>query len=70
MKREDVIRMAREAQMPLDGALEHFAALVSEAERDACARICEQLGNDDSIDEMEYRAFRKAEETIRARGET
>lgn len=50
-----------------------FATLAAEwgaqQERDACAKLCEALGNDASIDEMEYRAFREADEAIRARGE-
>ena len=51
MNREDIIRMAREAQMPfywrtgeityLD-KLEAFAALVASAEREACAKIVEE----------------------------
>ena len=55
MNREDIIRMAREAQeVPLDQSdtdlwglfteqLEHFAALVAAAERKACARVCDDL---------------------------
>lgn len=39
------------------------------AEREACAKVCEALGNDASIDEMEYLAFRKADEAIRSRGD-
>ena len=50
-----------------------FAALAAEwgaqQERDACAKLCEALGNDASIDDLAYQAFREAEETIRARGE-
>ena len=50
MSREDIIRMARECQfahyyesgdlvaMP---QLERFAALVAAAEREACAKVCE-----------------------------
>ena len=55
MTREDIIRMAREAgidwhsQWDDDGAnrLDRFAALVAEAERtaerEACARVCENI---------------------------
>jgi len=59
MTREDIIRMAREAgiehlenveemRSPMsDGVwledLEHFAALVAAAEREACAKLCESL---------------------------
>jgi enoyl reductase-like protein len=50
MTREEIIRMAQEAQMPfywrtgeityLD-KLERFAALVASAEREACAKVCD-----------------------------
>ena len=54
MNREDIIRMAREAgaAFPADGSyhrfeseenLEHFAALVASAEREACAEIADRL---------------------------
>ena len=66
MNREDVTRMAQEAQMPfywrtgeityLD-KLERFAALVASAEREACAKLCD-----------EARAARLAEQ-IRSRGD-
>lgn len=50
-----------------------FAALAAawgaQQEREACAEICYGLGNDSSIDDLAYEAFREAEETIRARGE-
>ena len=52
MNTEDIIRMAQEAQMPfywrtgeityLD-KLEAFAALVASAEREACARVCDDI---------------------------
>ncbi len=47
MTRDDIIRMAREAGGSLGGfggtvsELERFAALVAAAEREACARVCE-----------------------------
>ena len=59
MTREDIIRMAREAggtvMEPYDygaepdrmilryGALERYAALVAKAEREACAKVCEDI---------------------------
>lgn len=59
MNRDDIIRMAREAgltvQSPSWGYTEHyhfagfeqpferFAALVAAAEREACARVCEEV---------------------------
>ncbi len=51
MTRDDIIRMAREAgiskpwdQEPVKWeTLERFAALVAAAEREACAKTCEEL---------------------------
>ena len=57
MTRDDIIHMARECQLigmrpHLDGiyeqALERFAALVAEREREACAKVCEEVGNRDA----------------------
>ncbi len=42
MTRDDIIRMAREAGVPL--ACERFAALVAANEREACARIASSYG--------------------------
>ena len=56
MDREDIIRMAREAAEGMEGFTpkvkdpsgavlefyERFAALVASAEREACAKICEE----------------------------
>ena len=47
MTREDIIRMAREAGLTglreagVLGNFERFAALVAAAEREACAKVCE-----------------------------
>ena len=46
MTKEDIIRMAREAgfeehQAKFDTRFEPFAKLVAEAEREACAEICD-----------------------------
>ena len=54
MNREDIIRMAREvSNTPVDhhatpdlfgvSQIERFAALVAAAEREACAKVCEEL---------------------------
>jgi hypothetical protein len=55
LKRDDIIRMAREAGLytkcevhsavPFDQLLERFAALVAAAEREACAKLCDALKN-------------------------
>ena len=48
MTRDDIMRMSREALTKDDGGylstyeyLERFAALVAAAEREACAKVCE-----------------------------
>ena len=47
MNREDIIRMAREAEFHpiaggiVEGNLLRFATLVASAEREACAKVCE-----------------------------
>ena len=48
MARDDIIRMAREAHLVMydydHPSLERFAALVAAAEREACAKVCEEPG--------------------------
>ena len=80
MNREDIIAMVQEAiisfpnQNPFDFRLlqietiERFAALVAAAEREACWKVCEALGNNAEIDEIVCSAFQQADEAIRARG--
>jgi hypothetical protein len=84
MTREDIIRMAREAGICMANsillpapngqveALEHFAALVAEAEREACAKVCEQPSDEIQItDDISQRIYKDAfdcAEAIRARG--
>lgn len=56
MTREDIIHMAREAEMYEDGKffvlehgeLERFAALVAAAEREACAHIAWNMEPDEN----------------------
>jgi hypothetical protein len=74
MNRDDIIRMAREAdllvlaQIPDDSVfvadLERFAALVAAAEREACAAVCEEHWYIDG----QHTAYEFAR-TIRARGQ-
>ena len=73
MNREQIIRMAREAEHLViedyytngpvrafsEAQLERFAALVASAEREACAKICE---------EHSTWTGRMCAETIKARG--
>jgi len=72
MAREDIIRMAREANLPSchtthPKALERFAALVAAHEREECAKLCE-----DEIERIRPLYSVTAEnctKVIRARGE-
>jgi hypothetical protein len=80
MNREDIIRMAREAGciprrhpeydndiqvFATPDVLERFAALVAAAEREACAKVCEELRDEDG-----YEAWNtECAAAIRARGE-
>jgi hypothetical protein len=53
MTRDDIIRMAREAGLMVETSdgwdvwqpdnLEQFAAVVAAAEREACAKVCDEL---------------------------
>ena len=78
MNKEDIIRMAEEAggflgEVPRGDAwmfakdeyLERFAALVASAEREACAKLCDDL-DDDIVDGL---AGWQYAEAIRARGQ-
>ena len=64
MTRDDIIRMAREAELLLDigttfpyaegtdigPMLKRFAALVAAAEREACAKLCDELRDEDGFE--------------------
>lgn len=72
MTRDDIIRMALEALLPAchlthPKALVRFAALVAAAEREACAKVCEEGGKDES-GRIHVQAWGAAKD-IRARGE-
>jgi len=65
INREDIIRMARDANLPSchlthPKALERFAALVAAHEREECAKVCEEPG---------WNAANWCAKHIRARGE-
>jgi len=75
MTREDIIRLAREAGFDdffcRDLTLERFAALVAEAEREACARVCDEEDGDTpdwETDCVWSQAARHCAKAIRARG--
>ena len=75
MNREDIIRMAREANIKqaietphllMIPELERFAALVAAAEREACARVCEEQDTGQGL--LHDRAVIECADAIRARG--
>jgi hypothetical protein len=74
MKRDDIIRMANEAWLTpvahIPNILE-FAALVAAAEREACAKVAEQIEHEifDAIGDPRIREFKpKIAFAIRERG--
>jgi len=79
MTKDDILSMAKEAGIDdwwesggnwrsvLDGHLERFAALIAEKERDACAKVCYDVGLFHEVSQGSDLAFELAE-AIRARG--
>ena len=75
MTRDDIIKLAREAGFdPHDMSddftcnlidIERFAALVAAAEREACARVCDELAAKDKLSNY----YAVAARAIRARGQ-
>ena len=81
MTRDDIIRMAHEAgdlfvtEFGVASAtpewLERFVALVAAAEREACAKVCEELRPSKSeFDQRDYNGCTDSAVAIRARGNT
>ena len=82
MNQDDIIRMAREAGLEMDDSLvlepeviwyisqetlKRFAALIAAHEREACAKLCEEGGRDES-GRIHVQAWGCAK-AIRARGQ-
>ena len=78
MTRDDIIRMAREAgwtEYSLLHAvelqrLETFAALVTAAEREACAKVCDEVECGSSMMIEERQTANECARKIRARGQS
>jgi len=83
MNRDDIIRMAREAgyiELAKEAGWEyadddhgfeplwHFAVLVAAAEREACAKVCEENADDDTEGEWDSACINCAYH-VRARGQ-
>jgi len=75
MTKDDIIRMAREAgfneiqtnAMVFGAILERFAALVAAAEREACAKLCQE--EIDRVKPIYSVVAENAMKAIRARGQ-
>ena len=78
MNREEIIRMAMEAGMPewlqedwfadpFDSFAMKFANLVAAAEREACAKVCEEY--QDAVDRHRWPNGYECADAIRARGQ-
>ena len=79
MTKDDIIRMAREAGMVWASGLngngyhinhpddiERFASLVAAAEREACAKVCDEMASRDKLSNY----YAVAAKAIRERGNT
>ena len=76
MTRKDIIRMAQEAnvycttrQPTLDAMLERFAALVAAAEREACAKVCNERAQKKDLSNHRRCDADLLASAIRARGQ-
>lgn len=82
MTRDEIIRMAREAGLSIRGhydetgstpsELERFAALVAAAEREECAKVCDQrkiITPEWQLDQHYNQGASHCAAAIRARGE-
>jgi hypothetical protein len=80
MTNEDIIRMAREAgfeRTKMHNALEQFAYIVAAAEREACAKLCDENTNPNAdkyepVSQYQSGCYITAEylaEAIRGRGQ-
>jgi hypothetical protein len=60
MTSDEVYKLIEANGLTLHGDIEHFAALVASAEREACAKVCDDASEPDGAD---------LAERIRARGQ-
>ena len=55
MTSDQIFKLIEDNKLNLHGDIEHFADLVAEKEREACARICAEVGMWDLVHEIEGR---------------
>ena len=65
MTSDEVYKLIEANGLTLHGDIEHFAALVASAEREACANICETL----ELPEWPDKVRQPLAQAIRARGQ-
>ena len=63
MTRDEIIKLVEDNGLTLHGDIEHFAELVAQHEREACAKVCEQTN-----DGTPYNLAEACAEAVRARG--
>ena len=66
MTSDEVYKLIEDNGLTLHGDIEHFAALVASAEREACAKVCEEQMQGKSI---WVEGARACSLTIRERGQ-
>ena len=69
MTSDKVYKLIEDNGLTLHGDIEHFAALVADAEREACAKVCESEADDGTEGEWDGCCLSLAQK-IRARKET
>ena len=71
MTKEDIIRMAREAGLfthkEVQPELERFAVLVAAAEREECAKVCQEIMQEHNPFDRQAGVARRCLDDIRAR---
>ena len=75
MTRDDILRIAREAGFVLAsnatgeamGRFSRFAALIAAEEREACAKVCQEISKDYWMGDAQFEAATRCAATIRAR---
>ena len=72
MNREEIFKLIENNGLTLHGDIEHFAALVASAEREACAKLLEeaaQAAKDADPHGFVWIAIKTSAEGIRERGQ-